>query len=86
MGRDARAQPGGLQELMLQETAVSWLRVRLACSAPQRSWEETREQFRARIKRCCEDINNALDVVGLCNAFPKRVAAMKEAEGRRLRF
>ena len=28
-GGDASAQPGHLQELMLHETAVSWLRVRL---------------------------------------------------------
>ena len=30
LGNDASVQPGCLQELMLHETAVSWIRVRLA--------------------------------------------------------
>ena len=32
LGDDASAQPGNLQELMLHETAVSWIRLRLARS------------------------------------------------------
>ena len=35
-GADASVQPGHLQEVMLHETAVSWLRVRLEASLPKR--------------------------------------------------
>ena len=51
MGDNASKQPGNLQELMLHETAVSWLRTRLAESVPRRAWLETRGAFAARLKK-----------------------------------
>ena len=84
-GDDASVQPGHLQELMLHETAVSWLRVRLEQSLPKRPWEETPEAFAARLRQCCVDINAQLDVDGLCRAFPKRIKKLVERQGDRLK-
>ena len=84
-GDDASIQPGKLQELMLHETAVSWLRLRLARSVPPKPWLETREGYARRLKACCGEINEKLDVRGLCHALLPRVDALVEAEGGRLR-
>jgi hypothetical protein len=48
MGEDASKQPGQLQEMLLHETAESWLRCRLGRSVPAECWSETREQYGAR--------------------------------------
>ena len=84
LGADASVQPGHLQELMLHETAVSWIRVRLARTVPARAWEETREAFAARLKRVGEEINGTLDVEGLCREFPARIEALVAKKGDRL--
>ena len=84
-GADASVQPGHLQEVMLHETAVSWLRVRLEASLPKRSWEETPQAFAIRLRHCCAEINAELDVEGLCRAFPTRIQKLVEAEGGRLK-
>ena len=83
-GDDASAQPGKLQELMLHETAVSWLRLRLARSVPSRPWLETRAEYEARLKQCCDDINMNLNVDGLCRALNSRIDALLRSEGGRL--
>ena len=56
-------QPGNLQELMLHETAVSWIRLRLGRSIPPRAWEEAREAYASRLKSITADINANLDVI-----------------------
>ena len=84
-GDDASVQPGHLQEMMLHETSVSWLRYRLAQTLPAREWEESSGDFASRLRRCCADINEKLDVDGLCRAFPKRIAQLKENQGGRLK-
>ena len=86
MGCNAAKQPGSCQDLMLHETAVAWLRTRLATSTPTKCWEETREQYGLRLKRCCEEVNKDCDVEGLCKQFPKRVKLLKEKEGDRLKY
>ena len=84
LGLDASVQPGKLQELMLHETAVAWMRLRLARSVPAKPWEESREAYTARLKRVCEDINSTLDVEGLCRAFLQRVEKLVANKGGRL--
>ena len=84
LGDNAQAQPGNMQEVLLHETAVSWMRLRLARTNPQRSWLETREQYGARLKRCCEEVNAELDVEGLCRDFPKRIKLLRDAQGGRI--
>ena len=39
MGESAAVQPGKLSELMLHETAVSWVRVLRSSTLPARPWE-----------------------------------------------
>ena len=84
MGDNARRQPGSLQDVLLHESAVSWLRHRLTRSTPKKCWEETREEYGRRLKRCCEEVNNECDVQGLCQGFPKRMKRLEDEEGDRL--
>ena len=86
MGEDGSVQPGRLQELMLHETAVSWIRLRLTRSVPKRPWEESRDAYAARLKACAEDINRNLRLDDLCNAFPKRIETLVNRDGGRLRW
>ena len=83
-GDDASAQPGNLQEMMLHETAVSWIRHGLTISTPKEPAEETRCEYASRLKAICSDINRELNVEGLCRGFLKRVRALKDAEGDRI--
>ena len=80
-GDDASVQPGHMQEIMLHETAVSWLRHRLTLTAPADAWEETPAQYAARLRRCCADINSTLDVAGLCRDFPNRIQTLFDKKG-----
>ena len=83
-GEDARIQPGHLQEVMLHETAVAWIRYRLAKTVPPKPWEETEEQYAKRLKECVAYINEYYNVKELCMEFPQRVARIMEAEGGRI--
>ena len=67
-----------------RETAVSWIRHRLARTVPEKAWEETREQFTSRLKQACSEINDTLDVEGLCQALPKRIQELIDKKGDRL--
>ena len=84
LGDDASVQPGKLQELMIHETAVAWIRAGLARTVPARAWEESREAYGTRLKRVCEDINSDNDVEGLCRKFLARIEALVEKGGHRL--
>ena len=83
-GVDASVQPGQLQEIMLHETAVAWMRTRLAKTVPRRAWEETREAYHARLKACAGHINGHFDVEALCRGLPGRVAELAACRGDRL--
>ena len=86
MGDNAAVQPGSTQDFLLHETAVSWLRHRLAQSTPKRCWKETRPEYGRRLKRCCEQVNRDLDVEGLSNGVPKRLKKMHDIGGDRLGY
>ena len=62
MGDNALIQPGSMQDVLLHETAVSWLRHRLAQSTPKQCWKETRVEYGRRLKRCCEAVNKDFDL------------------------
>ena len=83
-GNDASIQPGQLQEVMLHETAVSWMRLRLARTVPSRSWEESVEAYRSRLKDCAAYINANYNIDSLCRELPDRVAELHKREGGRL--
>ena len=82
---DASIQPGRLQEVMLHETAVSWIRDRLRKSIPPQPWLETPKEYESRLKCCCDYINENFNVDGLCRALPSRVNALVQNKGDRLR-
>jgi hypothetical protein len=86
MGDNAVIQPGSMQDVLLHETAVSWLRHRLAQSTPKKCWLETRVEYGRRLKRCCEAVNKDLDVEGLSQGLPKRLRLLKDSEGDRLKY
>ena len=81
---DASIQPGQLQEVMLHETAVSWMRTRLTKTLPKRSWEESLEQYRSRLKQCAMYINDHYNVMNLCKELPGRLRQLAKLEGDRL--
>ena len=82
-GDYASVQPGqaNLGQLLLHETAVSWIRYRLTRTLPAKPWEETVEQFSKRLRDIATDINANLNVEGLCKEFPQRVQAVVDNEG-----
>ena len=84
MGNDASEQPGALQELMLHETAVAWLRYKLTMSVPKRSWLETPEEYRTRLKGVVAEVNRDYDVDNLCRELPTRVENLRLEQGGRL--
>ena len=86
MGDNAVKQPGSMQDFLLHETAVSWLRHRLAQSTPRQCWLETRPEYASRLKRCCEEVNTDLDVEGLCKQLPKRMKTLDDRKGGRLKY
>ena len=81
---DAGQQPGNLQEVTLHETAVSWIRRREALNRMSKPWEETPEQFATRLKSVVEEINQTLNVEGLCRAFKQRVQKLVDRERDRI--
>ena len=81
---DAGQQPGNLQEVLLHETAVSWIRRREALNRMAKPWEETPEQFATRLKAVVQEINDTLNVEGLCRAFKQRVQKLLDRDGDRI--
>ena len=77
-------QPGNLGDVLLHETAVSWIRMGEVRCRSARPWEETVPEFTARIKRICQSVNDHHDVEGLCRQFPSRLQQLVDAEGDRL--
>ena len=84
MGDDAARQPGSLQEMMLHETAVAWIRRGLTWTLPPKPWEETVADYTIRLKQVVRRINEEYNVEGLCQQLPERIQKLYEAEGGRL--
>ena len=82
---NASAQPGNLQEVMLHETAVSWIRRQESITRSTEPWKETVPEFAKRMRAIPQDVNANLNVEGLCRAFPKRLQLPVDAEGDRIR-
>ncbi len=84
MGSNAKIQPGNLQELMLHETAVAWIRWKLERSLPASPWEETRAEFESRIKDAVRAINDTYDVASLTHELPDRITELIDNDGGRI--
>ena len=83
-GDSAAVQPGKLGDILLHETAVSWIRVQLTKTLPARPWEESSTQLFARLRLVAGRINSEYDVAGLCRQLPTRVARLHERGGGKL--
>ena len=70
--------------MLLHETAVSRIRRREAQNRMTKPWEETPEQFATRLKGVVLEINNNLNVEGLCRAFKQRVQKLVDRGGDRI--
>ena len=84
-GDNAGVQPGRLQEVMLHETAVAWVRKRETVTQTTEPWRETVEEFHARLRGICQHVNANYDVDGLCRKFPERLQKVVDAEGDRIK-
>ena len=84
MGSDASQQPGSLQEMMLHETSVAWMRHRLTITKPKKPWEETVGSFESRLRLAAAFINDNYDVAGLTRELPERVRRLIAAKGGKL--
>ncbi|CAK0801209.1 unnamed protein product [Prorocentrum cordatum] len=73
-----------LREVMLHETAASWMRDRTTKTLPKWCWDETLEAHRARLKACAAQINSACDVDGLRRELRSRVKDLDRRQGDRL--
>ena len=74
MGDDASKQPGSLWEMMLHETAVSWIRRGLTWTLPPRLWEGAPTELARRLGAVAEDINMCHSVEGLCRGAAPSVS------------
>ena len=84
MGQDASRQPGQLQEIMIHETIMAWVRHRLANTVPQFAEKETVPEYHARLKQVASYINDNYDVEGVNRELNDRVDKVLVAEGDRI--
>ena len=71
-GDDASVQPGNSGDLWLHETAVSWVRHRLRLTLPREPWNESEQEFGARLRAAAAWINDNHKVEELCKEMPQR--------------
>ena len=83
-GDNASQQPGTLQDVLLHETAVAWMRHILTQTTPANAHKETHAQYATRLKEACRMVNANHDAGGLCREFLGRVQDVKNREGDRL--
>ena len=86
-GPDAKKQSPDMPDLLLHETAVSWLRGVLRRTKPVVApWLGTPEQWPRRMMTALDEVNRNNDVESLCMQFPDRVDECFAAEGARLSY
>ena len=83
-GDNASVQPGQLQDFLLHETAMAWMRERLKKTVPKEAWNETVEDYRARLKQCAAYCNEKYNIENLCREVPWRAQELINLEGDRL--
>jgi hypothetical protein len=84
-GDNAAVQPGTLQEVMLHETAVAWVRRRETVTQTREPWHETVAEFSGRLREICQHVNSNYDVEGLCRKLPQRLQLLVDAKGDRIK-
>ena len=76
-----RAQPPDIGDVLLHETAISWLRREEESTRPRKPWEETPPMLGKRIQTAVNKINKEFDVRGLCMEFPDRLNTLIKVTG-----
>ena len=71
--------------VLLHETAVAWVRVRLTRSMPATPWQESRDAFGERLRAACRNVNAEHNVANLCWEFPMRTQKLIDMTGDHLR-
>ena len=85
-GPDAKQQSPEMPDLLLHETAVSWVRNALRRMKPETMpWKEGPAQWSRRMMRAVGEANLS-DVNGLCRQFPERVEECIAAGGAKLAY
>ena len=79
-------QPGKFADVLLHETAVSWIRKRAEKSRVRVPWAETVSEFTVRMKGIARDINATHDVDGLCRQLPSILQGAVDRGGDRLKY
>ena len=81
-----RAQPADIADMLLHETATSWIRAELAKTGAslREPWTETPVEFGARMPEVVQTVNATCDVSGLCMQFPRRLRALIKTKGDRI--
>ena len=69
---------------MLHETAVAWIRYKLARSTPTRPWLETVAEYGSRLKEVVAAINREHNLVGLCGELRQRAEKVRAQQGGRI--
>ena len=84
---DASHQPPDVPDVLPHETAVAWIRTYLKKHPFSRtgSLDDQETAVRAMFAECTEHINASYDVEGLCRSFPRRLQALVDNGGLRLR-
>ena len=77
-------QPGAMQDLMLHETVVAWVRNRETVTLPNEPWKETREDFACRLRVISQYINDHYDVEGVCRSLNERLEKLVANQGDRI--
>ena len=67
------AQPGDIGDVLLHETAISWMRRREEATRPTKPWEETPHDVAARLQAAVCHVNEQFEVRALCMEFPQRL-------------
>ena len=83
-GDNAFIQPGQLQDFLLHETAMAWMRDRLKKTAPKKPWEETLDAYHSRLKHCAAHCNDKHNIDGLCEEVPWRLEELLKRSGDRI--
>ena len=82
---DGSVQPGDLKDLMLHETAVSWITAQLAKTIPAKPWDETVDELGERLRLAAEHIPANFHGEGLWGELPQRLDALCVKQGDRLK-
>jgi hypothetical protein len=87
-GYESKWQPPDMPDIMPHETAVAWVRkfMRGHPFKATKKVEENVKFFKDLLAQCEKHINQNYDVTSLYNCFPRRIKALIDAKGDRLRY